>query len=170
MNCHLTWHHLMAREFDLALGQAERTLELNHHSPWGHLFLGWSHGHLGQTATAVDHFRRAIECGGDSPVLLVGLAYGYAQAGDPVCARQVLTKLEQAATRRYVSSYEMALVHAWLGEIDRAFERLEHALLERSGWLPYLLIDPRMDVLSSDPRFDGLAERVGQKRRRAMVV
>ena len=53
------------------------------------------------------------------------------------------------------------LVHAGLGEKDRAFEWLERAYQERSTVLAYLRLDPRLAPLRSDPRFSALLRRVG---------
>jgi len=48
-----------------------------------------------------------------------------------------------------------------LHEKNRAFEWLEKAYQERSGWLLELKIDPVWDPLRSDPRFQDLMRRVG---------
>jgi hypothetical protein len=45
---------------------------------------------------------------------------------------------------------------AALGDRDRAFARLEKAVEERSHCLTLLLVDPGVDPLRSDPRFDDL--------------
>ena len=43
---------------------------------------------------------------------------------------------------------------------ERAFEWLEMAYEERSGWLPRLKIDPWFNRLHQDPRFADLLVRV----------
>ncbi len=55
----------------------------------------------------------------------------------------------------------IATIHAALGEKDLAFEWLQKAYEDRSGWLVYLKIDPMFDPLRSDPRFTDLLRRVG---------
>jgi hypothetical protein len=49
---------------------------------------------------------------------------------------------------------------AMLGEKDRAFEWLEKAYEDRSGWLLELKLDPEWDNLRGDPRFDELRKRI----------
>jgi serine/threonine-protein kinase len=89
------------------------------------------------------------------------LGHAYAIAGKSARAREVLTALEKQAARSYVPSYYFALVHAGLGQRDQALRYLERAYEERSTVLAYLLIDPRFASLRDDPRFLGLARRLG---------
>ena len=81
------------------------------------------------------------------------LAHMYAVAGKPAQARSILTSLRAAAATSYVPSYWFALVHAGLGEREQALRYLERAYEERSTVLAYVLIDPRLAPLRSDPRF-----------------
>ena len=61
-------------------------------------------------------------------------------------------------------TYEIAAVHAYRGELDEAFEWLDHAIARRDQSLPRLQHDPYMKNLYDDPRFDPLLERLGQTR------
>ena len=88
------------------------------------------------------------------------LGYTYAVAGKTAQARRVLRELQAAAADRYVPAYWFALVHAGLGERDQALRYLERAFEERSTILAYLLIDPRLAPLRSEPRFIALARRL----------
>jgi hypothetical protein len=65
------------------------------------------------------------------------------------------------AVSRYVPAYDRAIVYIGTGDIDRAFEWLDRTFDERSGWLAYLQVEPRLDPIRSDPRFSKLCERVG---------
>ncbi len=51
--------------------------------------------------------------------------------------------------------------YAALGELDRAFERLDQALEARSAGLIYIHLDPGYKPLRSDPRFAALVKQVG---------
>jgi hypothetical protein len=55
----------------------------------------------------------------------------------------------------------MAKVYAGLAEIDRTFEWLEMAYEERSEWLTWIKVDPKLDSIRSDARFLDLMRRVG---------
>jgi hypothetical protein len=55
------------------------------------------------------------------------------------------------------------MVYLGLGQKDRAFEWFEKAFVERSGWMAYLKVDPRLDPVRTDPRYADLLRRVGFK-------
>ena len=61
--------------------------------------------------------------------------------------------LEERSRTNYVPSYYFALIHAALGDKDRALDWLERAYQERSTVLAYLRIGPRLAPLRSDPRY-----------------
>ena len=53
-------------------------------------------------------------------------------------------------------AYELGVIHAALGDEDQAFKWLALAVQERSGWIAYLRVDPRLDKLHTDARFTEL--------------
>ena len=93
-------------------------------------------------------------------------ARGYllASLGRDSEAREVLRTLEQRSREGYVPSTGLALVHAGLGERDRAFEWLEKASTARDVHLAFLPVDPRWDAYRADPRFLALVARCGFRR------
>jgi hypothetical protein len=52
------------------------------------------------------------------------------------------------------------LVCVGLGWKDQALTFLSRACEERSGWIAYLRVDPRLDLLRGDVRFVDLLRRV----------
>ena len=58
-----------------------------------------------------------------------------------------------------VNTIVLALRHDLI-TCAQAFEWLDRAHEERSGWLTYLKVEPRLDALRSDSRFDDLLHRV----------
>jgi len=54
------------------------------------------------------------------------------------------------------------LIHAGLGDRDKAFEWLNHAYDARSYLMTiYLNTDARLDTLRADPRLEDLRRRIG---------
>jgi hypothetical protein len=72
-------------------------------------------------------------------------------------------QLENTAisVQRYVSPLDMALLFTGLRDKEEAFSWLNRACEERPGPLIYLKVEPRLDPLRSDPRYDSLLKRVG---------
>ena len=69
--------------------------------------------------------------------------------------------LEQL-TEKYAedSAFQIAEVHGWRGDIDRAFEWLERAYAQRDGGLTELKISARLRPLRGDPRWRELLKKL----------
>jgi TolB-like protein/Flp pilus assembly protein TadD len=98
---------------------------------------------------------------GDGPHSLGHLGNAYARAGRVAAARKTIAKLEGHVQENGVGRYEIALVYTGLGENEEAFKWLEEAYKARDVGFVYLKIDPCLDPLRSDPRFEDLLQRVG---------
>ncbi len=59
--------------------------------------------------------------------------------------------------------YEIAQVHAYLGNLDESFRWLHRAIDRRDGSLILIMGDPFLNNLLDDPRFDEVLERLGHK-------
>jgi hypothetical protein len=81
--------------------------------------------------------------------------------GAELQARRILEKLLEHSRRDFVDSYAIGVIHAGLGEKDKAFEWLEKAYQERSEELLFLKVEPVLDPLRADPRFQSLIRRIG---------
>jgi hypothetical protein len=74
--------------------------------------------------------------------------------------RLLLPKFRSSAN----GAYRLAEISAYLGDKDQAFRRLEKAYQSRTNWMPWIAVDPSMDALRSDPRFQELLRRMGLQR------
>jgi hypothetical protein len=98
---------------------------------------------------------------GDSPQYIASLARFYAVSGRPDDAKKILKQLKTHSARGYVSSADLSLVLAGLGDKDGAFELLREAFEQRDPFLVNIKVDPRLDNLRSDTRFTELMRSVG---------
>jgi tetratricopeptide (TPR) repeat protein len=89
------------------------------------------------------------------------IGYAHARSGRRREAETILAKLQERTTTGVASHYEIALVHAALGDRDRAFKSLDKAIDKREWFVGMLRVDPLLDPLRSDPRYEGLLRRVG---------
>ena len=67
----------------------------------------------------------------------------------------VVRAFSESARQRTVR-VRTGVIHAALGDEDQAFKWLALAVQERSGWIAYLRVDPRLDKLHTDARFTEL--------------
>jgi tetratricopeptide (TPR) repeat protein len=109
---------------------------------------------------AVSEFRNLATASGDDPLRLASLGCAYALSGEKVQAKKVITKLNGTSKMHYVPAYLWTTVYAALGERDKAFQWLENAYNEHDSYLVRLKVDPAMDPLRSDPRFQKLLHRM----------
>lgn len=61
---------------------------------------------------------------------------------------------------RYVSPYNIALLHLGLGDKKRALDSLQNAAEDHSEWFAYMKVDPRLKPLHDDPRYTELSKRL----------
>jgi Flp pilus assembly protein TadD len=160
INVHLAWHYWLAGEYGQAYEQAQRTARLDERDHWVHFFSGLALSALGESSKAVDAQRKALTLCANSPVMAAGLGYAYGAAGDRRLARRTLADLPRLAGPVSVA-YEQAVVAVALGDFDVALDQLSEAYRQRSAWLAYVAVDPRLGALAGDPRFRNLLIAVG---------
>ncbi|HKT70327.1 MAG TPA: protein kinase [Terriglobales bacterium] len=88
------------------------------------------------------------------------LAAAYAKTGKRADADKALADLNEKLKKRYSCSYEVAIAYIYLGRRDTAFQFLEKGYQDRSDCMPMLGVDPRMDQIRSDPRYQELLRRL----------
>ncbi|HWP55768.1 MAG TPA: hypothetical protein VN476_16690, partial [Pyrinomonadaceae bacterium] len=95
------------------------------------------------------------------PEMVAALAYVYAQAGKQSEARSILNQLKKASiSGHYVSPYAVSLVYIALNDKDSAFQNLGQAFQERDESFVHLRVDPRLDPIRSDARFQQLLKQI----------
>jgi len=97
----------------------------------------------------------------DDLIVPVLLASAGAQLGDKEAAARLLAELEELSEHRYVSSYWRTLLYVSLGNRDEAIRWLEQALADRDTLgVNLITVDPMLDPLRGDPRFEALVQKV----------
>jgi TolB-like protein/Flp pilus assembly protein TadD len=149
--------YYFSRQYDqaLALIQTVRGLKIN--LPDWNFLMGDLYAEKGMYADSIAAFLKS----GNGPYSLGHLGNAYARAGQTNAAQQAITRLEEHVRKDGVGRYEIALVYAGLGEKNEAFHWLQDAFAAHDVGLVYLKVDPCLDPLRSDPRFNDLLHRVG---------
>jgi tetratricopeptide (TPR) repeat protein len=161
----VSWHSFHAdgfinyfsRQNDQALALILRVRGLDIHPPDWSFLLGDVYAEKGRYSDAIEAFLKS----GSGPDSLGHLGNTYARAGQVAEARKTIAQLQEHVRENGVGRYEIALVYAGLGKKQEAFEWLEEAYQAHDVGLLYLKVDPCLDPLRSDPRFDDLKRHVG---------
>jgi TolB-like protein/Tfp pilus assembly protein PilF len=152
--------YYFAHQYDQALLQMQHASAL-HHDPAELIFpLAVIYVEKGIYEEAIQQFKKL----GDQPHALGHMGNEYARMGREAEARQMISELQKHVQNTGVGRYEIALVYAGLREKDEAFAWLEKSFAVRDKGLTYLKIDPCLDPLRSDARFQDLVSRVGLPR------
>jgi serine/threonine-protein kinase len=156
INAQLCQAHYYAGRFEETATAARKVLEMEPGFAVGHFWLGVASAAQGSFERALAGYEAFASGGGGRTRALALLGNARARAGEPEAARRTLAELREIAARRPVPAYHFALVHVGLGERDEAFAWLERAHQERSDQMAYLGVEPLLDPLRADPRFDAL--------------
>jgi DNA-binding winged helix-turn-helix (wHTH) protein/tetratricopeptide (TPR) repeat protein len=152
LNQHLGWHYLFAREYDRAIEQLQKTLEMGPDFYRARVLLGIAYGQKGAYSEAIAQLLRARLL--EETTMLSGfLGYAYGMSGNEKAALKVLNDLIKESKENYVSPYSMTLIYVGLGRADEALEWVQRACVEHGHWRGWLELTPELDSLRADPRF-----------------
>jgi predicted negative regulator of RcsB-dependent stress response len=113
----------------------------------------------GHAQQAIAEFERAASQA-DNAGASLGLAYGYATAGRRDDALRVIKNVRASHTDEQIVPYRLAAVYLALGDRDGALRELERDSDTHGNWIVQLKVDPVMDPLRDDPRFQELMRRM----------
>jgi Serine/threonine protein kinase len=144
---------MLARRYDEAIAQLRATIGLDSNFPYAHQMLGATLYHKGNIEAALAEFEK-VRTLNDNCDLLAWLGCGYARLGKTGEALEMLKQLNDCANKSYARNLDYAIIYIGLGQKDVAIDYLEKA---PDNWLK---IDPILDPLRSEPRFQKLVARV----------
>ena len=146
-----------ARQYDTSMNLLRRLDAANPQRVLLHFWFGVVNREKGLYEDSVKAFMNL----GDHPHALGHMGNAYARWGREAEARALIPRLQGHIRQNGIGTYEVALIYAGLGEKDLAFEWLEKAYAVRDRGLTFLKVDPCLDPLRSDPRFQELLRRIG---------
>jgi len=153
--------YLYARQNDKALEQGKRTYDLDPDFRFGRQYLGNTYIVLGRYDDAIALAEEGLETFPLSQEYLAIAGLAHAKSGRRREAEQYLDRLGELAKTRYVRTSYVASIYVALGEKDKAFAELEKSFEDKDYFLPRIKLDPFMDPLRADPRFNDLLKRMG---------
>jgi len=160
INSVVGWIYYEGRQYDKAIQQCEKTVEMDPNYVPALLDLGNIYLRTGDYKKAIAQFERARAVAGDKSIVMSYLAQVRALSGDRAAAQKILYQLEKPAPPMFVSTWDLALIHLALGDKEKALSFLEKAVDQHVGWVVRLGVDPALDSLRVEPRFKVLQQRV----------
>ena len=149
-----------SRQYDKAIAQIQEAVNLNLTNPVVNERLGWNYLQKGMFQEAISELEKAVKAAPGQLEFRWTLGHAYAVAGRTAEARNSLEMLHALAENQYVLPYGFAMIYTGLGENEIAIEWLEKAFDDRNLWMAFLQVEPRLDPLRFDPRFQDLLGRM----------
>jgi serine/threonine protein kinase/Tfp pilus assembly protein PilF len=149
------------KHYEAALASGKDLLEIDEQYERGFVWMGSAHLAMGNAELALECFQRgqAMDRAVRSYDAMIVRALAALNRREE--AQEILTRLETESRQHYVRSEYLAMGHAAIGDMDRAFESLERAYQARSAGLIYLHLDPGYDPLRGDARYAEMVNRIG---------
>jgi len=150
----------IARRYDQAIAQLQRTLALDERFGYAHWNLGEALYLKGDTAGAIAEYEKARALD-DDPQILGLLGRAYADTGQKEKATELIRELEDRPKHEFVRGYIIALIYIGLGDKTKAIDCLEREFLDHDNIdTAWIRVDPMLDPLRGDPRFEALADKI----------
>lgn len=150
----------LAGRFDDAIEQCRKALELDSGAVAAHTVLRWAYEKKGMHREALGAFEQERVFAGETPTTHAKRGQVLAAVGRFDEARLILQEILARRSEQWVSAYEIAIIYCSLGDFDNAFRWLAQAEREHAVGFTFVRVDPRIEALRSDPRFEGLLRGV----------
>ena len=152
------WPLFEGRRYPEAIAAARRLIAAYPDSSTtnAHIVLAQALFFSGARAQGIEEMRRISQRIPGEPFMLAFLGYLCARSGDRSRALEIRERLKAMAARRYVQPYLFAIIHVGLDERSAALDILEKALEERSDELIFAKVDPTLDPIRNEPRFQAI--------------
>lgn len=160
LRCLYGWTLYFAQQFEEAIPHYRRALKIDPDHFMANWFLGEALVEIGEHEEAIFLLRRASELSGGPSRSLGYLGYALGQAGLRDDALQLLSQLDQRARTDYVPPYFYALIHCGLGQVDEAIGWLQKAADLPDSMIRDLLVDPPLECVRADPRYQDLLKQI----------
>ena len=155
------WIYYYARRYDQARYHMARAVAMNPTAAETYRVLGLLLAQQDQWAEAERVLREGMTLPGAATYTAAALGYVLARAGKRAEAEALLAELEAQRRSDYVSPVAFATLYLGLDDHERALDWTERALEERRGWLAYLRVNPLLDPLRGQARFEAMIQKLG---------
>jgi serine/threonine-protein kinase len=151
INSGVAWMYYNCREYDRAIEEANKSLEVDANFLVGIYVLGLAYAMKRQYADAAPLIERAVTLSGRAPFYLGLLGLVYGEMGRPEKVDQIFAELDALRAKgRYIPPHCYVYMYAGLGDVERALEWQEKACDD--GAPPFYFIAPATHCLHADSR------------------
>jgi tetratricopeptide (TPR) repeat protein len=147
-------------EYDGALEQAHEILELDPNDPVAYSEMFLADFLRGKYKDSLTDAEKGLALTNRDPALLSMAALADSRMGDAEQAGKLVAEMQTDSRRGYVSPVEFADAFATMGKKNEALGALEEGYRVHDENMISLDVDPFLDSLHSDPRFQALLRKM----------
>jgi TolB-like protein/Tfp pilus assembly protein PilF len=148
-------------DLNAATKECQRMMDIDPNFWAAHQTLGIVLVRQGRYADALAEAQKSIQFSNRSNASLALLGHVYGRLGRRSEADAVIKELQTRYDAKQADGRDLAVLYAGLDDKDKAFEWLQKAFENRSVFLVFLRLEPLMESLRSDARWNELEKRVG---------
>jgi len=153
--------YYFGREYQRAVDECEKAKQLDPDYFMLHFIAGRAHMRLNNYTQAIVHLKASRTGTGEFPLMDAALGLAYAVSGKKGLTAKMAEQFKAAAKKRYIPPTYFGMLFAGLGDKDKAMMWLEKAYDDRADGLTWLNVEPMLDDVRNDPRFQELIKRIG---------
>jgi eukaryotic-like serine/threonine-protein kinase len=148
------------RQYDAAAQQLTKTLDMDAKFVPAQHAIESAYAQNGKYREAIAQRQKVLTLSGN-PDLAATIGEDFRMSGYPGVMKSWLAGLMEVSKRGYVSPYNIAQIHAQLGDKNQTLASLEQAYNQRDSNLTYVKVEPAFDEIRSEPQFQQLVQRLG---------
>ncbi|HXP16260.1 MAG TPA: protein kinase, partial [Terriglobales bacterium] len=148
------------RQYDAAAQQLTKTLDMDAKFVPAQHAIESAYAQNGKYREAIAQRQKVLTLSGN-PDLAATIGEDFRTSGYPGVMKSWLAGLMEVSKRGYVSPYNIAQIHAQLGDKNQTLASLEQAYNQRDSNLTYVKVEPAFDEVRSEPQFQQLVQRLG---------
>jgi TolB-like protein/Flp pilus assembly protein TadD len=153
--------YYFSRKFERAASECEKALQLDSTHFMLRYILGRSYMRMGQSQKAIEQLKAASSTPGEYPLIDAALGLAYAVTGHKEETQKMAEQFKKTFSKRYIPSTYFGMLYAGMGDTQRAIMWLEKACAERADGLTWIGVEPMLDELRDDFRFQEIVRKVG---------
>jgi tetratricopeptide (TPR) repeat protein len=153
---YLAWLYLFFENFEDAITEAQKLLQLPTDSTLGLYLIGSAYAEMGMHYEAIGMHKKSLAI---SPGYESGLAIAYARAGQKDKALEVVAMMEKNRDFWWYA-WGLAEAYSTLGEKEKAIDCLEIAYKNHGDFVPWIKADFYFKPLYNEPGFKDIANRL----------
>lgn len=157
----LAENYLGRGDVNSAIDECKRMFELDPSFFAVHQTLSNAYSKQKRLPEALAAAQKAVELSKSSNSALALLGFAEGQSGRRDAAQAVIGELTKRLAKEEADGRDLAIVYAGLSEKDKVFEWLDVSYRNQGHYLAFLRLEPSLEPLRNDSRWNELLRRVG---------